>query len=153
MIIYIFPFIDEFNNFITHPYNSNIIVGDFNIPTNLLSQYSTRLASILNSSNYSQLVNFNTHELGNTLDLIMHPIDSCLVHSIRAGPLFSDHFALLFKISVNKTKRPTISRSTRHLNHISISQFLTDLHMLPTHDAQSLHNSLIHTLGHPCLCT
>ena len=40
----------------------------------------------------------------------------------------------------------TISRSTRHLNHISISQFLTDLNMLPTHDAQSLNNSLILTL-------
>ena len=76
----------------------------------------------------------------------MHPIDSYLVHSIRAGPLFSDHFTLLFQISVNKPKRPTISRSTRHLNHISISQFLTDLNMLPTYDAQSLHNSLIHTL-------
>ena len=76
----------------------------------------------------------------------MHPIDSYLVHSIRAGPLFSDHFALLFKISVNKPKRPTISRSTRHINHISIYQFLTDLNMLPTHDAQSLHNSLILTL-------
>ena len=91
-------------------------------------------------------VNFPTHELGNTLDLIMHPIDSYLVHSIRAGPLFSDHFALLFQISVNKPKRPTIYRSTRHLHHISISQFSTDLNMLPTHDAQSLHNSLILTL-------
>ena len=39
-----------------------------------------------------------------------------------------------------------MSRSTHHLNHISISQFLTDLNMLPTHYAQSLHNSLIHTL-------
>ena len=77
----------------------------------------------------------------------MHHIDSCLVHSIRAGPLLSDHFALLFQISVNKPKRPTISRSTRHLNHISISQFLTDLNKLPTYDAQSLHNSLIHTLN------
>ena len=76
----------------------------------------------------------------------MHPIDSYLVHSIRAGPLFSDHFALLFQISVNKPKRLTISRSTRHLNHISIFQFLTDLNMLPTHDAQFLHNSLILTL-------
>ena len=76
----------------------------------------------------------------------MHPIDSYLVHSIRVGPLFSDHFAILFQISVNKPKRPTISRSTRHLNHISISQLLTDLNMLPTHDAQSLHNSLILTL-------
>ena len=141
------PFLDEFNNFITNPYNSNIILGDFNIPTNLLSQYSTRLNNILNSSNYSQLVNFPTHELGNTLDLIMHPIDSNLVHSIRAGPLFSYHFALLFQISVNKPKRPTISRSNRHLNHISISQFLTDLNTLPTYDAQSLHNSLIHTLN------
>ena len=47
------PFLDEFNNFITHPYNSNIILGDFNIPTNLLSPYSTRLTNILNSSNYA----------------------------------------------------------------------------------------------------
>ena len=65
----------------------------------------------------------------------MHPIDSCLVHSIIAGPLLSDHVTLLFQISVNKLKRLTISRSTRHLNYISISQFLTDLNMLPTHDA------------------
>ena len=60
------------------------MLGDFNIPTNLLSQYSTRLTNILNSSNNSQLVNLPIHELGNTLDLIMHPIYSCLVHSIRA---------------------------------------------------------------------
>ena len=77
----------------------------------------------------------------------MHPIDSCLVHSIRAGPLFSDHFALLFQISVNKPKRLTIARSTCHLNSISISQFLTDLNMLPTHDSQSLHNALLYTLN------
>ena len=76
----------------------------------------------------------------------MHPIDSYLVHSIRAGPLFSDQFSLLFQITVKKHKRPTISRSTRHLNYISISQFLTDLNMFPTHDAQSLHNSLPYTL-------
>ena len=37
-------------------------------------------------------------------------------------------------------------RSIRHLNHISISQFLTDLNTLPTYDAQSLHNSLFYTL-------
>ena len=73
-------------------------------------------------------------------------IESYLVHSIRAEPLLSDHFALLFQISVNKPKRPTISRSTRHLNYISIYQFLTDLNMLPTHDAQSLHNSLLYIL-------
>ena len=115
------PFLDEFNNVNTHPYNSNIILGYFNIPTNLLSQYSTRLTNILYSLNYYQLANFPTHELGNTIDLIIHPIDSCLVHSIRAGPLFFNHFALLIQILVNKPKRPTIARSTRHLNYISIS--------------------------------
>ena len=66
--------------------------------------------------------------------------------SSSAGPLFFNNFALLFQISVKKSKRPTISPSTRHLNYISISQFLTDLNMLPTHDAQSLHNSLLYTL-------
>ena len=76
----------------------------------------------------------------------MYPIDSCLVHSIRAEPLFSDHFSLLFQISVNKPKRPTISRFIRFLNYISIFQLLIDLHMLPTHDAKSLHNSLLYTL-------
>ena len=39
-----------------------------------------------------------------------------------------------------------MSRSNRHLNYISISQFLTNLNMLPTHDAQSLHNSLLYIL-------
>ena len=43
------PFLDEFNNFITHPYNSNIILRDFNIPINLISKYSTRITNILNS--------------------------------------------------------------------------------------------------------
>ena len=47
------PFLDEFNNFNSHPYYSNIILGDFNIHNNSLSQYSTRLTNILNSSNYS----------------------------------------------------------------------------------------------------
>ena len=39
---------NNLSNFKTHSYNSNIILGDFNIPTNLLSQYSTRLTNILN---------------------------------------------------------------------------------------------------------
>ena len=98
--------ISHFNIFITHPYNSNIILRYFNMPNNVLSKYSTRLTNILNSSNYSHFVNFPTHELGSL----------------------------------------PISRSSRHLNYISISQFLTDLNMLPTHDAQSLYNSLLYIL-------
>ena len=39
-----------------------------------------------------------------------------------------------------------MSRSTRHLNYISISHFLTDSNILPTHDAQSIHNLLHYTL-------
>ena len=76
----------------------------------------------------------------------MHPIDSCLVHSIIAGPMLSNYIDMLFQISVKKPKRYIMYISTIHLNYISKSQFLTDLNMLSTHDAQSIHNSLLYTL-------
>ena len=74
-----------------------------------------------------------------SLDIIIHPINSCLVHSIRAGPIFYDNIYLLFQISVQQN-------STRQLNNISTSQLGSDLNILPTHGQLNIHNALLFTL-------
>ena len=109
----------------------------------------TELKCVFNKSTQFLILhiihNLLTHELGNKLHLIIYHIDSCLIHSITAGPLVSDHIILLFQILIQKPKLPTMSRSTRQLNNISTSQLVTDLTMLTTHD---VHLFIMHYSSH-----
>ena len=70
---------------------SNIIIGDFNIATNLSTNHSESLLNILSSSNLKLHNTYPTHKYGNTLDLLISHKSSNLICSHSVGPCISDH--------------------------------------------------------------
>ena len=70
---------------------SNIIIGDFNIATNLSTNHSKSLLNILSSSNLKLHNTYPTHKYGNTLDLLISHKSSNLICSHSVGPCISDH--------------------------------------------------------------
>jgi len=126
-------FLDEFTSFLTHasttPHNF-LITGDFNIHCNdTSSQPATQFLSLLSDFNLKQHVTFSTHKNGNTLDLLITPVDSLLSPTVTCYPSTpSDHFALISAISTQAPPpNPIISRAFRRINSIDIENFISDL--------------------------
>ena len=64
-------FLSEFYSFTHLMSESNIIIGDFNISTNLSTNHSKSLLNILWYSNLKLHNTYPTHKHGNTLDLLI----------------------------------------------------------------------------------
>ena len=77
-------------------YKNTIILGDFNIHTNdSMDANASIFQDIMAATGLSQWVDFPTHKLGNTLDLVFTKCSSNIaVSSFTQGPLGSDHFAV-----------------------------------------------------------
>ena len=71
---------------------SNIIIGNFNIATNLSTNHSKSLLSILSSSNLKHHNTYPTHKHGNTLDLLISQKVSNLNCAHSFGPCISSHY-------------------------------------------------------------
>ena len=70
-------FLDEFMQCmenVTSLYGSLIVCGDFNLKVNDLKDVAT-LVDLMSVMGYVQLVEFATHNQGNTLDLVLTPCD------------------------------------------------------------------------------
>ena len=77
-----------------------------------------------------QVVNFSTHEIGNTLDLIIVKDNvgvNCL--ETHSGELLSDHMYVHAKFSLPAVEFERKKRSFRRLDSINKNNFQTDLHM------------------------
>ena len=92
---------------------SNIIIDDFNIATNLSTNNSKSLLNILSSSNLKLHNTYPTHKYGNTLDLLISHKSSNLIFSHSVGPCISDHHIIFFTLQSLKPPHPTITRSFR----------------------------------------
>ena len=84
-------------------------MGDFNIAVNKPSDPDpSTFLDTLDSFNLVNKIEEPTHQLSNTLDLIIHNADSNTVPSTKVGRLFSDHHMVFFRVayqSVAKTSR------------------------------------------------
>ena len=89
-------FLSEFYSFTHLMSESNIILGDFNIATNLSTNHSKSLLNILSSSNLKLHNTYPTHKYGNTLDLLISHKSSNLICSHSVGPCISDHHIIFF---------------------------------------------------------
>ena len=106
----------------------HIILGDFNYPK--ISNPSSPLSHLLSEHNMLQHINFPTHSLVNTLDLIISPSNSNLIKNIKSTPFFLDH-ALIF-CNLNLIKHPpapiiSVRRCYSRVNYTLVEKDLLTL--------------------------
>ena len=94
----------EWIPYITIQYKNTIILGDFNIHINdSMDANASIFQDVMAASGLSQWVDFPTHRLGNTLDLVFTKCSSNIaVSSCTQGPLWSDHFAMEMSFNIPK---------------------------------------------------
>ena len=98
VILYL-TFLDEFQLLSVNLLENHIIMGDFNIPTNVKTSQSDTLKYLVNVSYLTLRNTYPTHEAGNTLDLIISQSNSKIIESHSQGTLFSYHYTILITIN------------------------------------------------------
>lgn len=83
----------------------SVITGDFNFHLDDTTSYHTiKFNSLLQSFNLKQHVNFPTHALEHTLDLLITPHDHPTVKSVSSAGFISDHCCISAKFDVAMPK-------------------------------------------------
>ena len=126
-------FLSDFSAFLSlttttpHEY---IITGDFNIHVNKQSDLHTiQFLELLTDHDLQQHVTFQTHNLGNTLDLVIISTQSALHPLVTYSPdTPSDHFLILTSLDLlPPPPKPATLRSFRHIDSINIEDFTSDI--------------------------
>ncbi len=119
-------FISDFTDYLSFLANLNkpiTILGDFNIHVNKPSKIVSDFNDTLELFHLSQYVHTSTHNLGNTLDLVIssYPINQLTV----SDPYISDHFLIDFNCVLPSPKpaRMPITISFRQTDSIEFSAF------------------------------
>ena len=105
-----------------------IMVGDFNVHINKQDEGNAIILSdILESFNLMNHVEFPTHKLQNTLDLVINQQDSKCIRNVRQGHLLSDHHLVLFDVT-SKSKVPLAKKQAfRKYKSINLEDFSDDV--------------------------
>ena len=105
-----------------------VLLGDLNVHMNKPDQANTILVNeVLDSFNYSNLVQCATHRSQNTIDVVCTRNQCDVISAVEQGPLFSDHFLLLFDFCKLRSSRATTEVTYRKLNSIDNAAFSSDL--------------------------
>ncbi len=117
-----------------------IIAGDVNIHLDEDELYSTRFRDILDTFNIHQHVNFSTHRLGHTLDMIATFKDNPAITNIVANEYdVSHHFLVDFEVDVHPETRQYTTINYRNIKDINFVQFQADVNnKLTISDSHSL---------------
>ena len=82
-----------------------VLTGDVNIHLDTDESNTHRLRDIFLMFNLKQYVNFPTHKLGHTLDIVLTKVGSPSIRDLyRNNVELSDHFLLEFIVEVAATK-------------------------------------------------
>ena len=101
-----------------------IIVGDINVHINKQDHSNAIVLSVmLESFNLSNHVEFPTHKLQNTLDLIINQEHSRCIRNICQGHLLSDHHLVLFNITSKSKVSLCRKQAFRKYKSISSEDF------------------------------
>src|SRR5579872_1284896 len=105
------------------------ILGDFNLHMdNLADHYSTAFNSLLETFDLKQHVSQPTHSSGHILDLLITKSTSTVSDCAIMNPFVSDHSAILCKLPVTVSTRPSrILKTIRKLSSINITNFSSDI--------------------------
>ena len=94
-----------------------IIVGDFNVHINKQDDSNAIILSdMLESFNLSNHVEFPTHKLQHTLDLVINQQDSRCIRNVCQGHLLTDHHLVLFNITSKSKVHSPESRPLANTN-------------------------------------
>ena len=124
-------FLDEFSSLLEKISISKekiIFLGDFNIHWDDKSNSETiRFRNLVDSFNLQQHVEFQTHELGHTLDLILSRTDENIVKTCYETEYISDHIVINTILAI---KKPNLKRKTikfRKYKDIPIKEFSEEI--------------------------
>ena len=125
-------FIQEFYNLIeilSTNYSNLVICGDFNIHVNKPTEtFVSDFNDILNTFSLAQSVHFPTHNLGNTLDLIIHDPSILTIDNIYVEkPDRSDHFMIFFEILSNIESNSKKEITFRNFKNVDLQNFNSDI--------------------------
>ena len=120
-------FLHELSDYIERTIIENgkvILLRDFNIHINRVDNIDTiNFLDLIDSSGLLNRVDFPTHRLANTLDMIITFKDDFLVPCTSQGHLFSDHHMVLFYLSLPKKKFKKNTITYRKLKNADYSTF------------------------------
>ena len=113
-------FYEQFNALLENIYPTTdnlVIIGDFNIHMDTNSNDSKKFHALLGSFDLHQNVNFPTHILGHTIDLVLTKSRNDNISHVHATEAFSDHLSITFKVNITPQRRISgdMSLSTTHL--------------------------------------
>jgi len=107
-----------------------LLTGDFNFHVDTPTQFpASSFLSLLETFNLVQHVNFPTHNLGHTLDLLITRASSNFISFVDQTLVgISDHSAVLCSLSVPVHSRPPrVMKFIRNLKKINIQSFCQDI--------------------------
>lgn len=127
----IHQFIEEFSDFLEQLASNTsptIISGDFNIHVDQVSNNTTAFLDSIEAFDLKQHIDFSTHLLGHTLDLLITPSDFTLLTNIRVVDTLCDHFCIGASFSMpNKSQSRSETILYRKYNNINLQDLKTDL--------------------------
>ena len=116
-------FYEQFNALLENIYPTTdnlVIIGDFNIHMDTNSNDSKKFRALLGSFDLLQKVNFPTHILGHTIDLVLTKSSNDNISHVHATKAFSDHFSITFKVNITPQRRISGDTITFRKYHKSI---------------------------------
>ena len=112
-------FYEQFNALLENIYPTTdnlVIIGDFNIHMDTNSNDSKKCCALLGSFDLLQKVNFPTHILGHTIDLVLTKSRNDNISHVHVTEAFSDHFSITFKVNITpqdeSLETPSLSENT-----------------------------------------
>ena len=101
-------FYEQFNALLENIYPTTdnlVIIGEFNIHMDTNSNDSKKFRALLGSFDLLQKVNFPTHILGHTIDLVLTKSRNDNISHVHATEAFSDHFSITFKVNITPQRQ------------------------------------------------
>ena len=124
----VLEFLNEFTDLLEYNINPSgelLLLEDFNITVN--KPFDTEAATfldILGSFNLVNKVDKPMHRLSNTLDVIIHDVDSNIIPKIKVERLFSDQHIVLFDIATLSTTTISKVQAYRKYKDINPNAFM-----------------------------
>ena len=120
-------FLDDLTEFLTNwmaYYRNVLICGDFNMHIdNPLGMEAQTFMDTMEALGLQQYVSFQTHQAGNTLDLIFAEATSQFSIRTFKGRFISDHRAIVAELSIGIQQIMGKTITFRHLKQINVDEF------------------------------
>ena len=133
----VLDFVLEFAEYMEENINfkgEHLLIGDFNIHMNNKEHQDTiTFMDMLDTFALGNHIDFPTHKLDNTLDLVISNSASNIIGKAEQGELFSDHYVVLFNLCISNAISSTREISYRKIKSINIEELQTDIYVSDIH--------------------